>query len=261
MKILLCNDDGIDAPGLAALRAEVADLGELTIIAPDGPRSATGHSITLHRPLIVKRGRFGEEVKFHGISVDGNPADCIRLAFRCLLEEPPDLVLSGLNAGSNVGINVFYSGTVAAAAEAAMFGIPAVAMSAVVAGGKLDLPGAARHCRCVIERLLAHGIEAGELLNVNIPELQPGWPRGIRIARQCTGGVKDAYLPHKHSDGHEAYQIADEYAYLPSGGLTDVSALMEGYITVTPLRVDMTAHEKLETLNGRDWSDIADTTR
>jgi 5'-nucleotidase len=131
MRILLSNDDGILAPGLAALHAAVRDLGEATVVAPSSPQSAAGHSITLKTPLVVHRVQVGDgEASFWGSSVDGRPADCVRLAVRKLLGRWPDVVLSGINAGANVGVNVFYSGTVAAAAEAAMLGIPAVALSA-----------------------------------------------------------------------------------------------------------------------------------
>ena len=127
MRILLSNDDGILAPGLAALHAAAKHFGEVTVIAPRSARSASGHSITIHKPLIVQHVPPNGPEKFAGISVDGSPADCVRLAIRRLLSEPPDLVCTGINAGANVGVNVFYSGTVAGAAEAAMLGIPAVA--------------------------------------------------------------------------------------------------------------------------------------
>jgi len=176
VRILLSNDDGIAAPGLAALRQAVADLGEVTVVAPAGPQSAAGHSITLTHPLTVRRLRVAHvQAAFDGLSVDGRPADCVRLAIRNLLPSPPDLVLSGINAGANVGVNVFYSGTVAAAAEAAMFGIPAVAFSAALHDNQPLTPeqfaAVAAHCRRVLNQLLARGLAPGDLINVNIPPL------------------------------------------------------------------------------------------
>ena len=191
MRILLSNDDGIDSPGLAALRAAVNDLGAVTVVAPSSPQSAAGHAITVHQPLEVRRIKVGPE-EFLGISVDGRPADCVRLAIRTLLPEPPDLVLSGINEGANVGINVFYSGTVAAAAEGAMFGIPAVAFSAGNAGG-VNFPQVARLCRKVLNQLLRDGLTRGDLINVNIPVLKEGVPKGIRVVPQSTAGMEDFY--------------------------------------------------------------------
>ncbi|MCK4602916.1 MAG: 5'/3'-nucleotidase SurE, partial [Phycisphaerae bacterium] len=167
MRILLSNDDGILAPGLAALHEAVADVGEISIVAPDTSQSAAGHGITFRHPLTVRRMRIGGAGGLAGISVDGRPADCVRLAIRNLLPERPDLVLSGINAGANIGVNVFYSGTVAAAAEAAMFNIPAVALSAEMARGQVDFERAGRLCRWVLEKLLADGLEPGDLISVN----------------------------------------------------------------------------------------------
>ena len=283
MRILLSNDDGILAPGLAALRAAVADMGEVCVVAPDSPQSAAGHAITLRHPLTVKRVRVGGAGAFDGISVAGRPADCVRLAIRKLLEDPPDLVLTGINAGANVGINVFYSGTVAAAAEAAMCDIPAVAFSAArpvespaatrpvelatrspaeggspaaALTGDLDFERIARLCRWVLERLLEDTLVRRDLVNVNIPVLGPGMPLGVRVVRQSTAGLEDIYHPHASADGGEAYKLGDEYSFLvPAESDTDVGCLSRGYITVTPLHVDMTNRERLDRLSECRWGD------
>ncbi|MDY6913188.1 MAG: 5'/3'-nucleotidase SurE [Planctomycetota bacterium] len=248
MRILLSNDDGILAPGLAALRAAVADLGEISIVAPDSPQSAAGHAITLKHPLTVQRVGLGAPEKFWGISVDGRPADCVRLAIRELLDKPPELVLSGINAGQNVGINVFYSGTVAAAAEAAMFNIPAVAFSAATTGGEIDFERAASGCRKVLDRLLAGGLSPGDLINVNVPALAGGEPKGVQVVRQSTAGLEDVYRRRVDGDGGESYRLGDVYKFLPGEADCDVAALADGYITVTPLQVDMTRGDRLKTL-------------
>ena len=217
MRILISNDDGILAPGLAALWAASESLGVTSVVAPDSPQSAAGHAITVHHPLAVKRLTVPcEGREFLGISVDGRPADCVRLAIRMLLSAPPDLVLSGINEGANVGINVFYSGTVAAAAEAAMFGIPAVAFSASNAGGKIDYARAAALCRGVLDQLIANG-----LLHGDDPTL-------------------------------ERYKLGDKYSFHPQAD-SDVEILNAGYITVTPLHVDMTNHDRLVSLARRAW--------
>ncbi len=252
MRILLSNDDGILAPGLAALYAAVRDLGTVHVVAPDSPQSAAGHAITLRRPLSVRRVRIEGPPPLNGMSVDGRPADCVRLALRKLVSEPVDLVLAGINAGSNVGINVFYSGTVAAAAEAAMCGLPAVAFSASM-GEQLDFAPIAARCREVLDLLLDIPLAPGELINVNIPPLDDGRARGIRVVRQSTAGLDDVYLPHLGEDGTEAYRLGDDYAFLPADQAdTDVAALAEGYITITPLHIDMTRYDQaqqLDTLN------------
>jgi 5'-nucleotidase len=256
MRILLSNDDGVLAPGLAALRRAVADLGEVIVVAPGDPQSAAGHSITLRSPLTVQQvdlGSGGEA--FAALSIDGSPADCVRLAVRKLLAGPADLVLSGINAGANVGINVFYSGTVAAAAEAAMLGLPAVAFSAAVGGEEVDFDRVGRLCRWVLDRLLAWGLAPGEVVNVNVPVLGPDRPRGVRIVPQSTAGVEDFYHRHEHPQGLESYRLGDQFNFAPATGPADVACLEEGYITVTALKVDMTDHARLAELAeaGRDW--------
>jgi len=243
MRILLSNDDGADAPGLVALYGAVADLGEITVAAPARHQSAAGHAITLKRPLPVERRPLGPLADVTVLSIDGTPADCVRLAARRLMPQPPQLVLSGLNAGANVGINVFYSGTVAAAAEAAMTGIPAVALSVELAGDEADFARAARIARHVLDRLLAAGLGAGELLNVNIPHAPPT-PKGLRVVRQSTSGIEDIYTRHAPDHPAETYLLADEYRFLEYAD-DDVAALADGFVTVTPLRIDMTDHSQL----------------
>jgi len=252
MKILISNDDGILAPGLAALHDVVADLGEVTVVAPESAQSAAGHSITLKHPLLVQRIRLGGTPGFEGISVDGQPADCVRLAIHKLLDEPPDLVLSGINVGANVGINVLYSGTVAAAAEGAMCDLPAVAFSARLRD-EADFPRIARLCRWVLDRLFEGGLQRGEVINVNIPALGPGCPRGLRVMRQSTAGLQEDYRLHDGGDGREAYLLAEGFGFAPGRKDTDVEAVADGYITVTPLHVDMTDHKRMAELTARSW--------
>ena len=253
MRILLSNDDGIEAPGLSALREVVEGMGDIVVVAPETPQSAAGHSITLKEPLSVRQtvlcgGRHP------AMSVDGRPADCVRLAIRKLLDRPPDLVLSGINAGANVGVNVFYSGTVAAAAEAAMLGIPAVAFSKVAnERGVDDFRPAARLARWVLDQLPAEGLVAGDLINVNLPDPSNGPIRGVRVVPQSTAGIEDIYHAHPSRDGRESYRLGDDYAFLGSEENTDVVRLHEGYITITPLHVDMTNHDRLAAMAHRQW--------
>src|SRR6185295_5355808 len=175
MRILLTNDDGVYAPGLRALRAELQKLGDVTVIAPASEQSAVGHSITILTPLIVQEIA-DEEGRPMGWAVEGRPADCVRLALLELMPEPPDLIVSGLNAGSNAGINVLYSGTVAAAIEGAFYRHTAIAVSlAYKQTGPLDFVKAAELARDVIGQIVEHKPQAGSLFNVNIPPMER-WP-------------------------------------------------------------------------------------
>jgi len=256
MRILLSNDDGILAPGLAALHGAMGDLGEVTVVAPSSPQSAAGHSITLKQPLVVNRIQVNDSHEpFWGNSVDGRPADCVRLAVRKLLAEWPDLVLSGINAGANVGVNVFYSGTVAAAAEAAMLGIPAVAFSAGhdKSADEIDYARAAALCRWVLDRLLAAGLKRGDLINVNIPTLGPGRPVGVRVVPQSTSELDDIYHQAVDSMGRDTYRLGESYSFARHCENTDAACLADGYVTITPLQVDMTLHSRVAQLAESDW--------
>ena len=236
----------------------MADLGEVTVVAPDSAQSAAGHAITLKHPLTVQEVHVeAGDRSFTGLSVDGRPADCVRLAIRKLMAEPPDIVLAGINAGANVGVNIFYSGTVAAAAEAAMCDIPAVAFSVETSGGQVDFAAAARLCRWVLDNLLEEGLAGREVVNVNIPELGRGWPAGVRVVRQSSADLEDVYQP-ADSGGQQRFRLVEHYGFGPAAADTDVAALAEGYITVTPLQVDMTERNRLGSLALRRWPDVPD---
>jgi len=255
MRILLSNDDGILAPGLAALHAAVSDLGDVTVVAPDSPQSAAGHAITLQRPIAVRRVHVGGESPFVGTSVDGRPADCVRLAIRQLMHRPPDLVLAGINTGANVGINVFYSGTVAAAAEAAMYDIPGVAFSATMAED-VNFPKIAKVCRWVLGELLGQGLKRKDLINVNIPALGPGRPRGVRVVGQSIAELEDVYHRHVDDEGRETFRLGDVFDFGPGQDDTDVAALADGFITITPLHVDRTDRKRMADLKQRSWDKL-----
>ncbi|MBN1553639.1 MAG: 5'/3'-nucleotidase SurE [Phycisphaerae bacterium] len=255
MFLLLSNDDGITAPGLSALVGAVRDLGDVAIAAPDSPQSAMAHSITLHQPLTVKRVALMNVGGIEGMAIDGRPADCVRLAVRNLLPQTPDVVLSGINAGANVGVNVFYSGTVAAAAEGAMFGIPSVAFSLAMENGRGNpeaFQEAAKHCRRVLDGLLQRGLPPGELVNVNIPLLRDGAPRGVRVCEQSDAEVLDRYVLEESTPAGDRYRIGEEYDFHEPHHSSDVVLLREGYITVTPLRISLTDQEKLRDFPA-DW--------
>jgi len=250
MRILLCNDDGIAAPGLLALHEAVRDLGEITVVAPSAGRSASGHAVTLGSPISCKRVHVHE--RFWGHSVGGSPADCVKLALAELMPSKPDLLISGINSGANVGINVLYSGTVAAAAEGALFGVPSVAVSLEFAE-ELDFDRAARIARKVIDALLANALDAGALVNINIPALRPGVPRGIRIARQSTIPMEDRFERRDSGPGETIYVLSGGYGDRHDHPETDLHALREGYVAVTALKFDLTDTTGLQRLERVAW--------
>jgi len=249
VNILISNDDGVFSPGLAVLATAVRHLGEVHIVAPEHPQSAKAHSITLHKPLSVRHIRLEDDSSFRATSVDGSPADCVRLAIKNLLETKPDLVLSGINIGANVGINVLYSGTVAAAAEAAMMGIPAVAFSADVESPqdiRANFQDLVEHCGRVLDDIMGFGLKPGRMMNVNIPVLASGNPRGIVACVQSDAFVEDKYVEKQSADGNTQYLLADKFDFTDPHHESDIARLREGYITITPLQVDLTDYESLE---------------
>lgn len=240
MRILLTNDDGIFAPGLRALLPELRKLGDVTVVAPATEQSAVGHSITLLNPLIVQEV-YDEHKEPLGWAVEGRPADCVKLALTQLLPEWPDLLVSGINSGSNAGINVLYSGTVAAAIEGAFFDIPSIAVSLEYKRPtKLDFPQAADIARRVIEQILVHRPEHGRLFNVNIPNLDNGPPRGVKVVPQGTKPYKESYDRRMDPRGRTYYWISTDISSPDLSGNSDVTALADQYVTVTPLCFNLT---------------------
>jgi len=245
MRILLTNDDGIFAPGLAALYRKLIEIGDVTVAAPMDCWSGASHSITFAEPLACTKVTIAG--LFTGFGVRGSPADCVKLAVMQLLDKSFDLVVAGINCGANVGINVYYSGTVAAAMEAAFLRIPSAAIS-VAAEKETDFDQAAEYGIAALKRLLP--LRTGDVMNINIPRLSLGRPRGVRVVPQATSGFHEYYIPQGNT--------GDEMTYLLAGGAprqekepTDTMTLTEGYITVTPLKPDMTDHEKTLALRAK----------
>ena len=245
MRILLTNDDGIFAPGLAALYPRLTELGDVTVVAPTDSQSGASHSVTFFEPL----GCTQVEIPglFTGFGVHGSPADCVKLAAMQLHDGPIDLVVAGINNGANVGINVYYSGTVAAAMEAAFLGIPSVALS-LAAEREMDFEQAAACGLDVLKQLTP--LQPGDVINVNIPLLSRGAPQGVRVVPQATGGFHEYYIPQQNGQSETVFQLAGG-DHRPEAIPTDTTTLSEQYITVTPLRADMTDHEKTDALKNR----------
>jgi 5'-nucleotidase len=241
--ILLSNDDGIDSPGIAALAEVLDDLGEVWVVAPDREQSATSHSISLDRPLR------GVELRPRWVAVNGTPTDCVYLAVNHLLPRKPNLVLAGINKGPNVGDDVHYSGTVAAAMEGALLGVTSAAISHA-GSAPFAFGGVARAARIVTELIVGSGLPAGMLFNVNIPGgADAGSPRRLtRLGKRRYGNAVERRLDPR---GRPYFWIGgDEIGFEHLEG-SDGSAVAEGVVSITPIRLDMTDFGALEAL--RSW--------
>lgn len=250
MRILLTNDDGVHAAGLAALARLAEPLGRCEIVAPATHQSGASHSLTIHGELTTERTRIDGD--YEAWSVDGRPADCVKLALRHLLDEPPELVISGVNAGANVGINLLYSGTVGAATEAALNGLPAVALSVHQAIDE-DFPRAVGPCRQVLQTLIDAGLAPGQLINVNLPNLRNGPIQGVKITRQSPSKIRERYERLVGRDGLDAYKLASEYWFEDHPEGADEQAIRDGWISVTSLTIDRTDYPQTERLSGLLW--------
>ena len=255
MRILLTNDDGILAPGIEAFYRAVADMGEVEVIAPETTQSAVAHAITVLAPMTAHRIKVKNA--FEGWSVDGRPADCVKLAMLELLPWRPDFVISGINAGVNTGINILYSGTVAGAAEGAFFGVPSMAVSLELSE-RLDFERAGKIARSVFERYVASNPPPGTCLNVNMPALDTSWPKGVRVCPQGVVPMNDRY--HKQIDprGRPIYWLDGAMPSRDSCPDTDLEAVMEGYVAITPLKFDVTDRAMLTRVAGWDWPEKFD---
>jgi len=237
--VVLTNDDGVHAPGLAALEKALAELGDVYVVAPEREQSACGHALTLHRPL---RALPMGERRF---SVNGTPSDCVNMAVLGFLPETPVLIVSGINHGANLGDDVTYSGTVSAAMEGTILGVPSIAVSLVDGG---DFEAAGRVARLIAMRVLVGGLPGNTLLNVNVP---PKPPRGIRMTRLGHRVYKEKIVEQADPRGRSHYWIGGGEARWDDVDGTDMGAVHDGYVSLTPLHLDLTNHRALVQL--ADW--------
>jgi 5'-nucleotidase len=254
LRVLLTNDDGIDAEGLQALRRALVALPdvEVAVVAPDGNRSATARSITFRRPLWVTETPFDDGT--HGYACDGTPVDCVRMAALGLIEDfQPDVVVAGINHGANLGDDITYSGTVAAALEGVMLDLPAVAVSQQSTAGEMDFrlghqfafDVAARFAAAVVDQLDDVPLPPGTLLNINVP---CGTPTGVEVARLGKRVYRDELTLVEEADGRRRFRIYGDAPLHHDEPGTDLSAVAEGRIAVTPLHFDLTAEHGMEQL-------------
>jgi 5'-nucleotidase len=243
MHILVTNDDGVTTNGLLALAQAMRELGEVSVLAPDRNWSASGHVKTLHRPLRVKKVRLADDSP--ALATDGAPSDCVALALLGLLDEKVDLVVSGINPHANLGHDVTYSGTVTAAMEAAIGGVPGIAVSLDTPEdhmGKRDYGPAANIARRVAKKVIEHGLPNNMLLNLNVPYLPEKDIKGIKVTRQGLRVYRDELVRREDPQGRPYYWIGGESPTGVNEAGTDFGALREGYASLTPLELDLTAY-------------------
>src|SRR5512133_2230500 len=254
MHILVTNDDGVNAPGLLALAQAMRELGKVSLLAPDHNWSASGHVKTLDHPLRVKAAILADGTP--ALATDGAPSDCVALAVLGLLPEPVDLVVSGINGGPNLGHDLTYSGTVTAAMEAAISGLPGIAVSLdtpAMLEGALNFDPAAAVAKKVVANVIEHGLPPSILLSVNVPYLPLEEIRGIQITRQGLRIYRDALVRRNDPRGRPYYWIGGEApGGVPDEG-TDFGALHQGCVSITPVQLDLTAHNLLEPLKAWAW--------
>ena len=245
MHILVTNDDGISAPGIKALAEALQEMAQVTVVAPDRERSATGHSLTLYSPLRVFELREG------WYAVDGTPTDCVNMGIHSLLDTPPDIVVSGINHGGNMGDDITYSGTVAAAMEANLMGIPAVAVSLATFGHTLNFPDAARSALGLVREVARNGLPPDTFINVNIPDLPFSDIKPPVVTRQGKRSFIGKIVDKVDPRGRKYYWIgSEEPTFLDDDG-TDFNAVGKGHISVTPLHLDLTNYRSMEEI--RNW--------
>ena len=242
MQILLTNDDGIYAPGLAALEHELKQIGDVAVVAPATEQSGVGHSVTFLRPLVCKEVYEGPRRR--GWAVEGSPADCVKLGIFELCPVRPDLIVSGMNGGLNAGINVLYSGTVAAAIEGSFFGISSVACS-LEFNEHANFTRAAQMARVVIEQVLARKNPTPQLYNLNIPTKAIDNPQGLKIVPMGVARYGEHFIKRVDPRGRTYYWATNDPPPQPEGHETDLTALEKGFVTLTPLQYDMTQQKVL----------------
>ncbi len=250
--ILVSNDDGITAPGIRALVEAVKQIGEVVIVAPDSPQSGMGHAVTISKPLrLEKTDIYGDIVSFQ---CSGTPADCVKLAVDKVLHRKPDLLVSGINHGSNSSINVIYSGTMSAAMEGAIEGIPSVGFSLCDYAYDADFTLAIQIAKRISTNIIQDGLPPGTLLNVNIPKVDFGTFKGIKVCRQATAKWQEEFDERRDPNGRRYFWLTGKFVNMDKGIDTDEWALANQYASVVPVHFDFTAHHAIPAINQWDLS-------
>jgi len=249
LKILVSNDDGIDSAGIAALQKSLSEIAEVTVVAPRFEQSAVGHGITMQIPVRVTE--YYKNGNFFGYAVDGTPADCIKMGIRNILKESPDLVVSGINNGSNTAINIIYSGTVSAAREAAIMDVPSIAVS-VTSHRVKHFEYAAEVAKMLVLKVKEKGLPLGTLLNVNVPDLPEDKIEGILITKQGKSKWDDIYEKRTDPYGRDYYWLVGEMTNADTNLDVDQVAIKKNFVSVTPIHFDLTDYETFNSLKKWD---------
>ena len=250
MRIIITNDDGIKAPGLTALYEKLRTLADVTVIAPERERSATGHAITIHKPLRVEK-TFITGNEGCGWAVSGTPSDCIKLGLKALVKQPPDLIISGINSGYNLGTDILYSGTVSAALEGILHSIPSLAVSTSTNDSKI-YNNAAEIVKSIVEQIKDKTLTAQTLLNINIPPTNIQQIKGIRITRLGVREYDNVFEARRDPRGKIYYWLGGEAVECRQENENiDISAVREGYVSITPIHFDLTNHKLIPVI--KNW--------
>jgi 5'-nucleotidase len=236
--ILITNDDGITAPGIANLVEAVKDLGKIVVVAPDKPQSGMGHAITIGQPLRLHKTNIYGDIEAYSCS--GTPVDCVKLAVDKVLHRKPDICLSGINHGANHSINVIYSGTMSAAVEAAIESIPSVGFSLLDYSIEADFSGARHFAHVIVKELLKKKQDKHMVLNVNIPAIPTDQVKGIKVCRQAYAKYVEDFIERNDPHGRKYYWLTGEFVNFDKGKDTDVWALAHNYVSVVPVQFDLT---------------------
>ena len=246
--ILVTNDDGITAPGIRALISVMNEIGDVVVVAPDSPQSAMGHAITINSTLHCDSIKIDEGPQIE-YSCSGTPADCIKMGINEILKRKPDICVSGVNHGSNSSINVIYSGTMSAALEASIEGIPAIGFSLLDYRWNADFDVIKPFIKKITKAAMKEGIPKGNALNVNFPKLIESEIKGIKICRQAKAHWVEKFDKRKSPQGKEYYWLTGEFINQDKGEDSDEWALKNGYISIVPVKFDMTDYSNIKKLN------------
>ncbi len=249
MKILVSNDDGISSDGIGVLARSLSEIGEVLVVAPQTEQSAVGHAITMQIPVRVNK--FSRDGKFFGYAVTGTPADCIKMGIKNIMKEKPDIVVSGINNGSNSAINIIYSGTVSAAREAAIMDVPSVAIS-VASHVVDDYSYAGKIAQQIVKMVGKNGLRPGTLLNVNVPNLPEKDILGVRLTKQGHSKWDDVFEERIDPYGKKYYWLTGELIYNDKDMDRDHFAVVNKYVSVTPIHFDLTDYEMFDEM--KSWN-------
>lgn len=249
--ILITNDDGITAPGILALIEVISEIGDVLVVAPDKPQSAMGHAITINNTIYLNKIS-KENASITQYSCSGTPVDCVKIAVHEILKRKPDLCVSGINHGTNSSINVIYSGTMSAAVEAGIEGIPAIGFSLLDFAWDANFEDVKSFVKKITLKVLEKGLPEGVILNVNLPKLKEHEIKGIKICRQAKAQWVEKFDKRKTPQGKDYYWLTGDFVNQDKGEDTDEWALENGYVSVVPVQFDMTAHHTIQQLN--NWN-------